>query len=68
MAVAKRFKISIVFYGTGILISLKFTKLNIQKETDKLRSLQGQKTIENSIKTDKYKRKTAYKTLKKGKQ
>jgi hypothetical protein len=50
MAVAKRFKISIVFYATGILISLKFTKLNIQKETDKLGSQQDQKTIADSIK------------------
>lgn len=68
MAVAKRFKISIVFYGTRILICLKFTKLNIQNETDKLRSQQGQKTIGDNIKTDKYKRKTEYETIKKRKQ
>jgi len=64
MAVAKPFKISVVFYRTGILISLKFTKLNIQKETHKRRSQQGQKTTGDNIKTDKYKRKTAYETIK----
>ena len=64
MAVAKWFNISIVFYETGILINLKFTELNIQKEKDKLRSQQGQKTIGDNIKTDKYKRKTEYETLK----
>jgi hypothetical protein len=46
MADAKRFKMSIVYYGTGILISFKFSRLNIQKETDILSSQQGQKTIE----------------------
>jgi len=55
---------SIVSYGTGILISFEFTKLNIQKETDKLRSQQGQKTIGDNIKTGKYKRKRAYEAKK----
>jgi len=63
MAVAKPLEISVVFYGTGIFISLKFTKLNIQKETHKRRSQQGQKTTGDNIKTDKYKRKTAYETI-----
>jgi len=67
MAVAKRFKMSIVFYGTGILISFKFKKLNIQKETGILRSHQGQKTTGGNRKTDKYKSKTAYETIKKEK-